>query len=234
MKAVILAAGRGTRLGLDLPKAMVQVDDRRMIIDYQLENLKPFIPVEDILAVVGYRKELIMARHPELTFVFNERFAVTNTSKSLLKGLSYLDDDVLWLNGDVIFDREIIPKMLNRGCSCVLVDNKRCGAEEVKYKVDGRGLITEISKRVEGAEGEALGINLVARTDLDSLRKHLELVEDNDYFEKAIENYILQDGGKFLAVRSDGLFCHEVDFPEDLEKVRDYLTGRRAGKSGAG
>ena len=227
MKAVILAAGRGTRLGLDLPKAMVGVDSERTIIDYQVENLKPFISVENILVVVGFKKELIMGRHPELSYTFNERFAVTNTGKSLLKGLSRMDDDVLWLNGDVIFDREIIPKMLSAGCSCVLVDDKRCGPEEVKYRTDGAGFITEISKQVEGAEGEALGLNLVARADLDSLRRHLELVGDNDYFEKAIENYIVQEKGRFLAVPAGGLFCHEVDFPEDLERVRAYLSATR-------
>lgn len=224
MKAVILAAGRGTRLGLDLPKAMVRVDSRRTIIDYQVENLKAFIPPENILVVVGFKKELIVASHPELNYTFNERFAVTNTSKSLLKGLSQMDEDVLWLNGDVIFDRALIPKMLSVGRSCVLVDDKRCGPEEVKYRTDGAGFITEISKQVEAAEGEALGLNLVARDDLESLRKHLELVGDNDYFEKAIENYIIQDKGRFLAVPAGGLFCHEVDFPEDLERVRAYLA----------
>ncbi len=224
MKAVILAAGRGTRLGLDLPKAMVQVDSRRTIIDYQVENLKAFIPPENILVVVGFKKELVVASHPELNYTFNERFAVTNTSKSLLKGLSQMDEDVLWLNGDVIFDRELIPKIISVGRSCVLVDDKRCGPEEVKYRTDGTGFITEISKQVEAAEGEALGLNLVARDDLESLRKHLELVGDNDYFEKAIENYIIQDKGRFLAVPAGGLFCHEVDFPEDLERVRAYLA----------
>jgi len=227
MKAVILAAGRGTRLGLDLPKAMVAVDDRRAIIDYQVENLEPFIPAENILVVVGFKKELIVARHPELNYTFNERFAITNTSKSLLRGLSLMDEDVLWLNGDVIFDRAIIPRLLSAGCSCVLVDDKRCGPEEVKYRTDGRGFITEISKQVAEPEGEALGINLVSRADLDSLRRHLELVGDNDYFEKAIENYIIQDKGRFRAVPSGGLFCHEVDFPEDLERVRAYLSTSR-------
>ncbi len=227
MKAVILAAGRGTRLGLDLPKAMVAVDDRRAIIDYQVENLEPFIPAENILVVVGFKKELIVARHPELNYTFNERFAITNTSKSLLKGLSLMDEDVLWLNGDVIFDRAIIPRLLSAGCSCVLVDDKRCGPEEVKYRTDGRGFITEISKQVAEPEGEALGINLVSRADLDSLRRHLELVGDNDYFEKAIENYIVQDKGRFRAVPSGGLFCHEIDFPEDLERVRAYLSTSR-------
>jgi choline kinase len=232
VKAVILAAGRGTRLGLDLPKAMVEVDRGRTIIDYQVENLEPFIPIKDILVVVGFKKELITTRHPELTYVVNERFAVTNTSKSLLEGLSRLNEDVLWLNGDVIFDRELIPKMLSAGCSCVLVDNKKCGPEEVKYRVDDRGYITVISKQVPEAEGEALGLNLVGRADLAAFRKHLELVADSDYFEKAIENYIIQDKGRFLAIPADGLFCHEVDFPEDLARVRAYLaTARRVGTS---
>lgn len=230
MKAIILAAGRGTRLGLDLPKAMVEIDRGQTIIDYQVENLKPFFPVQNILVVVGFKKELITARHPELNYVVNERFALTNTSKSLLEGLSHLDEDVLWLNGDVIFERELIPKILSAGCSCVLVDNKRCGTEEVKYQVDEEGYITEISKQVERARGEALGLNLVTKADLKPFRKHLELVADSDYFEKAIENFIVQDIGRFLAVTADGLFCHEVDFPEDLARVRAYLATTRRGR----
>lgn len=230
MKAIILAAGRGTRLGLDLPKAMVEIDCGQTIIDYQVENLKPFIPAQDILVVVGFKKELITARHQELNFVVNERFALTNTSKSLLEGLNRVDDDVLWINGDVIFDRKLIPKMLSAGCSCVLVDNKRCGPEEVKYRIDEEGYITEISKQVEQARGEALGLNLVTKADLKPFRKHLELVADSEYFEKAIENYIIQDKGRFLAVSADGLFCHEVDFPEDLARVRAYLAIARQGR----
>ncbi len=227
MKAVILAAGKGTRLGLDLPKAMVRVDSHRTIIDFQVENLKVFFPQEDILVVVGFKKELIMASHPRLNYVFNERYAVTNTGKSLLAGLRQVDEDVLWLNGDVIFDLALIPKLLSAGCSCVLVDDKRCGPEEVKYRTDEAGFITEISKQVEAAEGEALGLYLVTRDDLNSLRRHLELVGDNDYFEKAIENYIIQEKGRFLAVPAGGLFCHEIDFPEDLELVRAHLADGR-------
>jgi len=228
LKAIILAAGRGTRLNMDLPKALVRVDDQHTILDYQVEKLIRFIPASDILVVVGFKKELVMNSHPELSYVHNAFYASTNTSKSLLYGLYQVgNEEVLWLNGDVIFDPLLISRMLSQNSSCVLVDNKKCGPEEVKYRTDENGYLRFISKQLTEAEGEALGINLVSRDDLSQFRRHLEKVQDSDYFEKAIENFILQDGGLFKAIPSDGLFCHEVDFLEDLERVRAYLAGQK-------
>jgi len=226
MKAIILAAGRGNRLAPvtnHLPKALIPLKDGKTILDLQIENLSNFVSLKDILVVVGYKKELIQRAHPELIYVYNERYSVTNTSKSLLLGINGIEDDILWLNGDVVFDKEIIPKLLKAGQSCVLVDKKSCGEEEVKYSLDEEGYIKEISKEVKNAEGEALGINFVAKKDLPIFKKHLHLVEDNDYFEKAIENMIIQDGVKILPIDKGDLFCEEIDFIKDLEKVKNYL-----------
>ena len=77
------------------------------ILDRQLGNLGEF--QGNILGVVGFKKDLVMERHPELLYVYNPRYDQTNTSKSLLAALEHVDDeDVLWLNGDVVFDQRII------------------------------------------------------------------------------------------------------------------------------
>jgi choline kinase len=224
MKAVILVAGTGSRLGMSGPKSLAVLTDEKTIFDYQIERVSKFIPTDNIYIVVGYKKELIMERHPEVKYVYNESYAETNTGKSLLKALNKIDnDDVLWLNGDVIFDEQVIPKLIRAQASCVLVDNKKCGAEEVKYSTDSEGYIKNISKELFPAMGEALGINLVKRKELALLKRHLAFIDSQDYFEKAIENMIKQENIKFLSVNVDWLFCHEIDFLEDLEYVRNFL-----------
>jgi choline kinase len=222
MKAVILAAGTGSRLGISAPKPLAVLVDGKTIFDYQVEKIARFIPVDNIYVVVGYKREMLVEQHPELNYIHNEAYAETNTGKSLLKALNEIDDDVLWLNGDIVFDEQLISKLIRANNSCVLVDNKKCGVEEVKYNTNSEGYIRHISKEVSSAEGEALGINLVKRKDLPVLKKHLALIADQEYFERAIENMISQDNVKIRPVNNDGLFCHEVDFPEDLEYARKY------------
>lgn len=224
MKVVILAAGMGTRLGTLIPKPLTSLKNEKTILDFQIENLLKYVSIHDILIVVGYKKELIMEKYPELTFIYNDAYTKTNTSKSLLRALNKVDDsDVLWLNGDVYFDNKIIDKLIKAKNSCVLVDNKKCGDEEVKYKVDSQGNINELSKCVKEAAGEALGINLIKKDDLPLFIKHLEKVDDQDYFEKGLENMIIKDKSIIKPVNIDNLFCQEVDFPEDLNETKNHL-----------
>lgn len=71
------------------------------IIDHQLENLEQHR--SSVVAVVGFKKDLIQERHPELLYVYNPRYDQTNTSQSLLCALKHFhNEDVLWINGDVV------------------------------------------------------------------------------------------------------------------------------------
>ena len=58
-------------------------------------------------------------------------------------------DDVLWLNGDVYLESEVVNRIINKGGNVIAVDKKACGDEEVKYKTDPSGIIVEISKKVK-------------------------------------------------------------------------------------
>lgn len=179
-----------------------------------------------ILIVAGYKAELIMDAFPTADFVINEAYRDTNTSKSLLAGLLETgDDSVLWLNGDVVFGRALLPSLLPyiAGQSFVAVDTKSVGDEEVKYSLGADGFISEISKSVHGARGEAVGINYVSATSKPLLIQRLSDCNDDDYFERAIELGI-QDGQlSFAAVDVSSHFCVEVDFQEDLERVNQAI-----------
>ena len=204
--AIILAAGMGKRLGGSIPKPLTNLVNGKTIMDFQVERLSKIVGVKNIIVVVGYKKEMIMEKFPQLSFVCNDAFAQTNTSKSLLLALKKVDDDVIWLNGDVYFDADAPKLLLNTGFSCCLVDRKRCGPEEVKYDLNEDEFICHISKNVAEPQGECLGVNVILKKDLDIFRDELEKVGNQDYFEKATgkphcsEKNTLKTGGRRLVL----------------------------------
>lgn len=220
MKIVILAAGIGSRLGNPFPKPLTPLKDGRSIMERQVESLSEAFSEHDISIVVGFKKDLIMERFPDLTYIYNQFFDATNTSKSLLKALKKNQgEDVLWLNGDVIFEPailEVLREEMQQQISFVSVNTNRVAEEEVKYTLKN-GKINELSKNVKNGLGEAVGINYVAGKDVALLIKHLEKCGDNDYFERGIETAIQEDGLKVKALDISGFRCMEVDFKEDLE-----------------
>jgi len=228
LKVVILAAGVGSRLGFAVPKPLIPLATGVSIIEQQLDNLSHYVDREDVMLVVGYKKEFIMEAFPRNVFVYNERYSVTNTSKSLVRGLARCrGHDVLWLNGDVVFDHEIVRELLGSPDSAVAVVSSQVGEEEVKYRTDSDGAICEISKHVADAEGEAVGINLVRSRDLAMLVQCLELCDKHDYFERAVELAI----GESMTVRAvdvSAYRCIEVDFPEDLRRANELFGGAQA------
>jgi choline kinase len=179
------------------------------------------------MIVVGFKLEAIIERFPEATFVYNEFYDQTNTSKSLLKALRASGDGgVLWMNGDVVFDPEVLvrvkPKILADE-SFIVVNTSKVSDEEVKYTLDSDGFINELSKIVVGGLGEAVGINFVSSDDKLRLIQRLEEVGDQDYFERGIEVGIINDGLKFHAIDISDLYAIEIDFDEDLQRVNELF-----------
>jgi choline kinase len=221
--AIILAAGMGKRLGGSIPKPLTNLVDGKTIMDFQIERLSKIVGVKNIIVVVGYKKEMIMEKFTQLSFVYNDAFAQTNTSKSLLLALRQVNDDVMWLNGDVYFDTDAPNLLLNTGFSCCLVDRKRCGSEEVKYDLNEDEFICHISKNVAEPQGECLGVNVILKKDLDIFRNELERVDNQDYFEKALENLTVSKKICLKPIDVGPFYCNEIDFEEDLKAVRNHL-----------
>lgn len=223
MKIVILAAGKGSRLGgNDLPKPLTSLLDGKSIMQHQISSLERYFSREDIIVVVGYHKEFIMEAMDDLLFVYNPRYALENTSKSLLRAIKKVHDDLLWINGDVVFHPKILEKMISNKRNTMVVTEGNVGEEEVKYMSDASGKIKEVSKSVRNGEGEAVGINFFTAESLPILQKHLDACHDNDYFEKAIEKSIR--GGLDVWMHPvDRSLCTEIDFPEDLVRAKKLM-----------
>ncbi len=230
LQVVILAAGMGTRLGRDHPKPLTPLHDGRSILQRQLDGLRAVLgPEVPITAVVGYRCEMIMQAAPELTFAYNPDFASTNTSKSLLRGLrNSSEGGVLWLNGDVVFDAAVLElalPWLRSDQSFVCVDTNTVADEEVKYTLDHRGYVRELSKTVVGGLGEAVGINFVSAADKPALIEHLAACDAQDYFERGMETAIEQQGLRFRPLDISQFAAVEVDFETDLHRANTLLPG---------
>lgn len=225
MKVVILAAGKGSRLGeADVPKPLTRLNVGKSILEYQLDNLAKFISLDQVIVIVGYLKEQIMERFPDLLFVYNDNYARENTAKSLLRALKKIDEDVLWLNGDVVMHPSVIEAILKKKRTSMVVNEGPVGEEEVKYKKAADGKIVAVSKQVDEPQGEALGINYFERKDLEDFRRNLEKCTDRDYFERGIE-LCIQEGMSVWSVGVEQSLCSEIDFPEDLERANRMMKG---------
>ena len=226
MKIVILAAGIGSRLGNPFPKPLTPLNNGRSIMGMQLDNLSQYFNIDDISIVVGFKKDLIMERFPEVTYIYNPFFDRTNTSKSLLQALKKnKDKSVLWLNGDVVFDvgllQELNPYIKNKQ-SFVAVNTSKVDEEEVKYTLKNN-YIDQLSKSVKNGLGEAVGINFIAKKDIKNFIARLEECDDNDYFERGLELAIAKDQLQISAVDISAFDCMEVDFKEDLENANNLF-----------
>ena len=226
MKIVILAAGIGSRLGNPFPKPLTPLNNGKSIMGMQIDNLTEHFNVDDIHIVVGFKKDLIMERFPEATYIYNPFFDRTNTSKSLLKALKKnRDHSVLWLNGDVVFDSrlvEILTPLIEKEKSFVAVNTSKVGDEEVKYTLKNN-FIDQLSKTVRNGLGEAVGINFINSNDIRPFIDRLEECDDNDYFERGLEIAIEKDELQISAVDISAFDCMEVDFKEDLENANNLF-----------
>lgn len=225
---VILAAGMGSRLGRSLPKPLTELSDGRSIMQQQHDNIRAaFGHDARITTVVGYRAEAIVEAFPHASYVYNERYDATNTSKSLLRALRATGRaGVLWMNGDVVFDPRILGRALSfidRDQSFVTVNTAKVSDEEVKYTVGAEGYIDELSKTVVGGIGEAVGINYVSSRDKAAFVAQLRRVGDQDYFERGLELAISENGMLLEPMDISDLYAVEVDYAEDLERANLFV-----------
>ena len=226
MKIIILAAGIGSRLGNPFPKPLTKLKNNKSIMQMMTENISSLYSLDLVNLVVGFKKNLIMESFPNLTYIYNQYFDQTNTAKSLLKAIKKnKDQSILWMNGDIVFDKNILLKLkeyIDKDISFVAVNTSKVAEEEVKYTLKNN-YINELSKTVENGLGEAVGINFISSKYIDSFIKRLEECDDNDYFEKALEVAIEKDSFKIKPVDISEFNCIEIDFEEDLKNANNLI-----------
>ena len=224
MHIIILAAGMGTRLNKNNPKSLVKLSNGDSILDRQINALLDYVNINDITIVVGYKQHKIKEKYPKCLYVYNENYKNTNTAKSLLLALESKEDDkdVIWINGDVVFEFEVLKEIFVTSNSSMLVNTLKVGAEEVKYTINNDGSINKVSKNINNGLGEAVGINKILNSQLDEFKKELERCSRGDYFERGLE-MLINKGTKIYPIDISKYFCCEIDTQDDLNFVNRFL-----------
>lgn len=232
MRAIILAAGAGTRLSPltnGCPKCLVQAD-RRALIDYQLEALR-VVGVQDIVLVLGYEGEQVR-RHCGLQarYIANPDYATTNSIYSLFLAAPELCTDTFLFNCDIVFHPGILRRMLDvEWPSVVAVDSRverTTGEMNVAY--DARRRVSGISKQIAPQQSQAQSVQL-ARFDAaaallvrDEVRS-LVSAQRRDVFPTSAYGPLIERGWLY-AVEAGDLPWGEIDSLEDYQRVvRDVL-----------
>lgn len=166
MKAVLLAAGLGTRLRPitnEVPKCMVPVN-AMPIIEKQILNLVEN-GVKDIYVVAGYKRDVLKAflneKYPFVQVIENEFYDTTNNMFSLYMTMEYVrGSEFLLMNSDVFHDANIEAGLINsKETNMVACEYGRYIEESMKITVDN-GVITHISKQITPEEAYATSIDV--------------------------------------------------------------------------
>ena len=239
MKAVILAAGKGTRihsLSGGEPKSMLPLGDTTLLG----QSLRHFHNqgIRDLVIVTGYRREVITEyvrrEWPgRVEFVFNPHYDSTNVLYSFWLALPYLGkEDFVFLHADTVFAPEVLTRVLSAraGADMVFaVDNHPCEEEEMKVQVQNDRIVL-VTKQMpsDSADGEFLGLARIAGNQTENLRRNAEsLFEEgvfNAFFEMAVQRMIDREGLVVEVADVSGLPWREVDFPEDYAAAREFFN----------
>ncbi len=239
MQAIIMAAGKGSRLGElteGSPKSFLEIRGKKLIA-YNLELLQK-LGVDKTIIVTGYKTECfeeLLAGRKDIQIIFNPFYELANVIASFYFGMEYLHDDFIYLHADTLCDPAVFRRMLSSSADVVLpVDYKRCDEEAMKVRSGADGNIAAISKGIppDAAEGEFIGIALFRKQVIPALKKQVIAVlkekRFSEYFESAIQKLIDGNACRIQALPTEGAFWAEIDFREDYEKACERIPAYMA------
>lgn len=229
MQAIIMAAGKGSRLGAltgGNPKSFVEIHGKKLI-NYNLDILRSF-GVDEIIIVTGYRRDAFVELTKDMDdvrLVYNPFYEMVNVLGSFYMGMEYLHDDFLYLHADTLCESEIFKKLATFPAQINLpVDFGSTDEEAMKVRSEA-GKIVQITKQMPltVSEGEFIGIASFRKEVLPALKAAaadvLEEKQFGEYFEAAIQRLFDTKDFSVEAIPVGDAFWAEIDFLEDYEKA---------------
>lgn len=237
MKAIILAAGVGKRLGgsvVERPKCLLELGGRTLL-DRMLDALQR-AGVREIVIVVGHLSEQIRAAvrdRPGVTVIQNFEYR-KGAILSLWSAREEFDDDLLIMDADVLFSPALLRRLVDSAQpNCFLMDAQAENNGEAMMLMARAGRVLDIARGVRGefdACGESVGFLKISREAAGVLRVLLEQalrdgrdgIEHEEVYPALMQECVL---GYEL---TDGFAWTEIDFPEDVERAEALLRDQEA------
>ncbi len=248
MKAIIIAAGSAGRLGektKNLPKVLLEVNGKT-ILDRQISLLNKH-GIDKIILIVGPHTQKFTQKNVE--YVSDSNFENHDILGSLMAAQNYLDNDVLVLYSDILYDESILESVLNTKCDVGIAidlkweqnyidrtDHPKTEAENVLIKNEH---ILKIKKNINDSKhdeiiGEFLGIMKLSsygsKLFVAKYRKlqesHTGNFHESASFNKAYLTDMIQElidsGIRIKPITIEGKWC-EIDTQQDLEKANQLF-----------
>lgn len=237
MRAVVLAAGRGSRLQPhtdSIPKGLLPLGETTLA--HRTVSILVSLGVKDVAFVVGYRREDYHAAFPSgVRFYDNPDWEGTDQAGSLLKARAEFSDDLLVVTGDLFCPEQVYADMLAlQAPVAVAVDRSPRPFDDTIEKVlfeDGRiARIGKLNVPDAQANGEFMGMTLVRKNAAPAVLRRLEAAVATNPRKAALihaHQALIDEGGRLAYVECRGPWC-EVDDEASLEKARRILAAARA------
>jgi choline kinase len=233
MRAILLAAGRGRRLGQDLPKCLIEVGGKSLLARH-LDAMSR-AGITSLTVVVGYQRDVLEAELSKLPrpfpvdVIFNEHYE-TGSIESLHRAAHLLPEGAVVMDADVLYPVELLRRLVaSEHEDCLLLDgrSKETGEERMMLGVRD-GLVRTIARRVGPSwdlAGESVGFAKygphAGEVMKGVLAHEVGRGRVNQEYEAALD--ITLKERPFGFERVDGLAWTEIDFPEDVEKATALL-----------
>ncbi len=233
MKALILNSGLGSRMGVltsEHPKCMTEISGHETILSRQLKQIASAGINEVVMTtglfdsvLVNYCQSLELPIH--FTFVKNPVYAETNYIYSIYCARDYLNDDIILMHGDLVFENEVFEKVVNSKESCMTVSSTLPLPEKDFKAVVRNGMVMKVGVEFFNEAMEAQALYHLKQEDwMVWLNKICEFCESGNtkvYAENALNE--LNGAANIKALDVGNLLCSEIDNPEDLAVVTSKL-----------
>ncbi len=232
MKLLILAAGKGERLGpltKSIPKSLLPVRRGTTLLGMQLAHARR-CGIKDVVIVIGYRGAQIEEHLAELDdgarTLFNPFYDVSNNLVSAWLARNEMHDETILLNGDVVFHPDVMRRLLQAGNAPVnLVVDRKPDYDDDDMKVtiaDGRVVAVSKTIPLERVDAESIGMMRFSREGAASFTATLEqMVRDpanrDVFYLAAIQRMAAKGEVGFVECAPDE--WAEIDFHPDLDFV---------------
>jgi choline kinase len=234
MKALILAAGLGTRLRPitdTRPKAMVEVNGKPILFK-QIDNLLQN-SIEDITVIAGYKSEMMIdainKSYKNVKTIINDVYDKTNNMYSAYLALDDMyGNEFLLMNGDVFYDSEIVEELVKTDYkNSIVVEEGTYNDENMKVTcVDGR--IMDISKAISKDNAYGVSIDVYkfskegSKVFYDKVKEFIEDKKELNHWTEVALNDVLKLV-EFSPCSLKGRWV-EIDNLEDLKRAESIFN----------
>ena len=231
-KAIILAAGMSKRLRPmtdNKPKCLLELNGETLV-NYQLKCLAK-CNIEQILLVIGYKRDMIIDYITKLNYgdlikpIYNDVFDKTDNAYSVALALDYVDpkvDSIVILDGDIIFDIELLKRLITSEYNNVLVaDNtKKIVPDDCKIIVK-EGYTRGIGKKARGTTVYTSMIKMSGKF-LEEFKKEVKMPRSNpEWYSEPLNRLLMKYQKEVRVVLTNSLLRCEVDTYEDLIQAKE-------------